>query len=229
MKIKSILSILAITVAAAGFSSCNQGDDGDNAEYYLDLMTVSATTDAGTVFTLRKNADSPLITLTTNQVISGDYVRQGYRVLVNYTADEQYKSGAISVQSTAPAIGYGLAIPQATSADFGDWNGEGVNVYDIWRTGMYLNVSLMASSTPSYKKCGIVLDSATMNSEYPEAHLYFVSNQSGEVSIYAYYLSYSLEDLFNNTSCKGLRLYYNDSTQPNGNILIENPYYSKPR
>lgn len=118
MKLKNLF---AAFVAAVIFftTSCNTSEPGTGTQIYIDIVTVQSRTETGTTFTCRKEADSPLATYFTSQVISGNFLKEGDRILIQYTADQgRYVSGNINVFAATTTAAPAHRFPRRTSSCF---------------------------------------------------------------------------------------------------------------
>ncbi|MCM1066151.1 MAG: hypothetical protein NC418_01090 [Muribaculaceae bacterium] len=225
MKTKVFIPLLLAIAAMIGLSSCNSNDDGPQTQIYLDIVTIKSTDATGTVLTLRKLNDSPLVTYTTTQPISGEVVKVGERIIISYTAENgRFENGPIKIYAAAPTIGKGGQIPAKSAADTGQWLTSSLNMNDVFRTGEYLNVVFLSYSAPNPKKCELVADEATLADEYPTVHLLYEPGDGQEMNDYAFYMSYNMNDIVKHDGCKGIKLVYKGSSGVTETKQVEYPY-----
>lgn len=221
MKLKNLL---AAFVAAVIFftTSCNTSEPGTGTQIYIDIVTVQSRTETGSTFTCRKEADSPLVTYFTSQVISGNFLKEGDRILIQYTADQgRYVSGNINVFAATTTAGAGAQVPEEDFLLLPNLKGSVVSMNSVWRTGTYLNAVFLARSASDYKTCRMVADQTTLNDEYPVIRIIFEPETGADESNYAFYMSYSISQILSRPGVKGVRVYYNDPAQKQEYVQIE--------
>lgn len=222
MKLKNLLAAFAAAIILMT-TSCNSDDVTPGTQIFLDIVTVQSKTDAGTVLTCRQGADTPLVTYTTSQVISGTYINEGDRILISYTAEQgRYVTGTISILAATTTAGAGEQVPEEDFLQIGNINGSAVNMNDIWRTGSYLNAVFLSYSSANYKTCRMVADKSTLNDEYPVIRIIFEPETGKDESEYAFYMSYSISDILDRQGVKGVRVYFNDPSKKQDYVQIEN-------
>ncbi len=222
MKTKVLLPLLLAIASLFSLTSCNSDDNGSTPQIYLDIVTIKSTDAAGTVLTMRENGDSPLVTYTTTQTISGEYVKAGDRIIISYTAENgRLENGPINIIAAAPTIGKGHAIAEKTAEETGQWLTSSLNMSDIWRTGEYINLVFLSHSSSTPKKCELVVDKATLEDEYPSVYLIFEPGDGSDVSDYAFYMSYSITEITDHANCKGVTINYKSSSGANTSKQIE--------
>lgn len=221
MKIKSLLS--AFVAAVILFTtSCNSDDPTPGTQIFLDIVTVASRTETGTVLTCRQGADTPLVTYTTTQAISGNFIKEGDRILISYTTElGRYVSGPISILAATTTAGAGAPVPEEDFLSIGDIKGTAVTMNTIWLTGNYLNAVFLAHSSTNYKTCRMVADTNTLDDEWPVIRIIFVPDSGTDESEYAFYMSYSVADIFARPNVKGVHVCFNDPSKKEQYVDIE--------
>lgn len=221
MKFKNLLAAFAAAVVLFT-SSCNSDEPVSGTQIYLDIVTLESRTEAGTTFTCRQAGDSPLVTYFTKQVISGNYLKEGERILIQYSTDKgRYVSGDINVFAATTTAGAGAEVPEEDFLQLPNLKGTAVNMSSIWRTGNYLNAVFLAHSSTNYKTCRMVADQTTLNDEYPVIRIIFEPDTGTDEAEYAFYMSYSISQILNRPGVKGVRVYYNDPSQKQDYVDVE--------
>lgn len=215
MNLKNIFLTTAVCAATLSLASCNSNDDpeGGRTVIYSNIVTVESVESTGASFSFQKMDDSPLITLTTTQSVSGDGVnllKKGMRIVLSYTpaSGEQYKSGPITAYQWVKTYGEGAQLPVEPASTTSGWYTNAVQQAMIQRTGPYLNAGIVSNDKPN--ECRIVVDEATVNDEYPKAYLIYKSSTPLPTN-YVFYVSYSMTDLMEHDNFKGLDVVYEDS------------------
>ncbi len=216
MNLKNIFLTTAVCSAALSMASCDSNNDpeGGGTVIYSNIVTVESVESTGAAFTFQKENDSPLITLTTTQSVSGDGVnllKKGMRIVLSYTpvSGEQYKSGPITAYQWVKTYGGGDQLPVVSASSTSGWYTNAVQQVMIQRTGPYLNAGIVSNDTP--EECRIVVDEATVNDEYPKAYLIYKSRNSPQPVNYVFYVSYSMTDMMERSTFQGLDVTYEDS------------------
>lgn len=216
MNLKNIFLTTAVCAATLSLASCNSNDvpEGGGTVIYTNIVTVESVESTGAAFTFQKENDSPLITLTTTQSVGGDganLLKKGMRIVLAYTpaSGEQYKSGPITAYQWVSAIGEGAQLPVVSASSTSGWSTNAVQQVMIQRTGPYLNAGIVSNDNPN--ECRIVVDETTVNDEYPKAYLIYKSSSGPMSRIFYYYVSYSMTDLMERSTFKGLEVTYEDS------------------
>lgn len=221
MKLKNLLAAFAAAIILMT-TSCNSDDVTPGTQIFLDIVTVKTKDATGAVFTCRQGADTPLATYTTSQTITGNFIKEGDRILISYTAEQgRYVTGNITVLAATTTAGAGAPVPEEDFLQITNLKGATVNMGNIWRTGTYLNAVFLAHSASDFKTCRMVADNTTLNDEYPVIRLIFEPETGTNESEYAFYMSYSISDIVNRPGVKGVRVYYNDPSQKQDFVEID--------
>lgn len=207
-KFTSLLLMIFMTIS---ISSCN--DDNKNgltipSNAVLDFATFVSSNDNGSVFTLQKDGDSPLITLTSTIAISTTDLKPGTRVLIQYApagSQEVYQSGAINLYGIA-RITNGNVEPKPLS-EIESWQSDGLKINIMTRTGQYVNVWAEAPIQREPKRFVLVADKTTVDSELVE--LYLVYQADNDMAAYGQvYASFDLSNVWNKPTCKAVKINY---------------------
>lgn len=220
MKINKLLFAAVLSLA---FFSCNEDtpDDGSQKEIYTDIVTLVKNDPGDVAFTFRKLDDSPTITLRSANQLDPKFYAIGTRLVMSYlpSSETHYLSDDITIYGLATAIGAGDPVAVVSPNGYAGWSSSFVNMNSIWRSGDYLNIVFTAESAPTPKKCVAVCDQTTIDSEYPEIHFIFEPESGNKVAEYAFYMSYSLADIYKDKNVKGVKVYFKDSAQA-GPVII---------
>lgn len=216
MKIKNFLLSLFAVATAAMFTACNTddpdnpNDPDNNRPVFTDIVTVSAINSNSTEFTFRKKDDSPLVTLTVNQAANTENVKIGDRLAISYYSDAntQYVSSVIQVIGITSTAGNGKDIPVGKAIDNNNWLSSTIMRPVLQRSGEYVNVQFFSDMYPESAKLKMVIDETTINDSYPNAYIIFSGSYGQSPFSYVYFMSYSLEELWNDPNVKGLNIIY---------------------
>lgn len=203
-------ALIPFVAAALSLASCdNGGDDIPSSPIYTDVVTVASMSPA-TVFTMTPPDGSQLVTLTYNGSINKEVFEVGDRVLISYQTDaERYQSGTINLAGIGLTFGEGKPFEEVTSASTGGFVSQEVNRAEAWRSGRYLNVAFTVNNNTMPAECRVVLDAETKNDEYPQLYLLYNQKTVTVAPETAFYMSYSLSEVFDLSSCKGVKFNYN--------------------
>lgn len=216
MNTKNFLLSLIAVATAFSFTGCNSDspfnpdDPGNNRPVFTDIVTVSEINTNSTVFTFRKIDDSPLVTLTVDQAANTENVKIGDRLAISYysEADEQYVSSDIKVLGITSTAGNGKDIPVGTAINNNNWQSSTISRPIIQRSGEYVNVQFFSYMHPDTSKLKLVIDEDTMHDSYPTAYVLFSGSYVQTPLSYVYFMSYSLDELWNDPDIQGLNIIY---------------------
>lgn len=220
MKKTFLASLMMLITLGFGLSSCSEADDPINfKDIVYDVVTIAAKTPDGTTFTFRKLGDSPLITLTTDQAITGQSAQVGKRVVIGYVPEGQrYESGTIKLVTIA--LAYGPELKSGTAESTSDWKSDPYTLVQLWRSGEYLNIQLLAAFSTEPSKFELYLDSNTADSEYPELHVVFRRDFTSEINRDVFG-SYDISSIWNLGSCKGVKVFYNTTAGVQSSLITK--------
>ena len=211
----NIFYLLILTIVMS-LTSCNGDLDGDSGSLSacFDIAIYGGSTDDGTVFTLREDGDSNLVTLISSTKIELDGVKVGDRVLLYYYPPQglQYVSGNISVVSCIQIINGD--IESKLAEDTSNWASDKVNMQKIWRTGQYLNIQCIGEIQSSPTAFTVAVDEETIDNVYPDVYVLFESDVNQSTTINAptktLYASYDISTVWNKSTCRGVNVHFNN-------------------
>lgn len=201
-------------------TSCSDDDkySGMPTSAVYDFVTIDSTSDKGSVFTMQKNGDSPLISYHAPVNFSKiEGISVGDRIILCYnrTDGETYTSGNIDVYGYALMSNTQKTAVKDSTAQSAGFACQPMKVNALWRTGRYINVDTEISVFMAARPKTFILaaDSTTLNDDVPKLHLYY-SNEDGNdgYSPYTIYGSFDINDLWSRNECKGVEIYYITST-----------------
>lgn len=204
------LLLSTLLAAAAILPSCNSDEPEPIPISFIDIVTLESSSPTGSTFTFRKIDDSPLITLTSNNLVStGDSVKRGLRLIMQYSpqSKKQYESGPVTIMGLSVAFGEGKQIKLATPEQTHNWASDNITVNNMWRSGEYLNLGIVGRTESDPRQYCLLIDSVTMETPVPEAHIIFEgtmgSQYAQQVLLYA---SYDISNIWNNPKYTGLKV-----------------------
>lgn len=211
---KKCYSLMVAMLAAIMLTACRDDDGARNHDYmYCDIVTVESASEAdGTLFTMQRYDDSPLISYTDSKWVAPEKI-VGQRVLIYYytESDRPYESGEVKTVSVKQITNGAVAGGDPTSPQ---WNADAVFLNSIWRTGIYLNMRMRVSYSAKPRYFALTADETTLNSEQPQ--LYLVHNLDGEPQSYMseIYASFDLSFVWDKASCRSVCVHVFDSNRP---------------
>lgn len=222
MKTKIALTfytVLAIILGAVALTSC--GDDKQSGDYpddvCLDFATFVSTSDQGSVFTLRKNGDSPLITLTAAVRIDTSKLKPDTRVLIQYVpsgGQAPYESGPITLYGIGLIVTGDIIAQPLTEIE--SWTSEPIKVTSITRSGEYLDVWAQGDYTSKITRFCLAADESTLGDDYPQLYIVFEGDE-GIGYPHQLYASFTLSSVWDLETCRGVTVNY---LTPSGNQSI---------
>lgn len=205
-------------------SSCNSSEDGPgtgNQRMFIDIVTYEAGSDHGSTFTFRQNGDSQLITLTTNQRLDASF-KVGSRVVIQYVPESntRYTSGPITVIQVLRTAGDGEEVPAKTAEQTSNWRSNPIKMQSVDRSGLYLDFIFTGSMGNRNINPSACVDATTVDSEYPVVHIIFGPDDSFSDKEYMFFGSYSIAELWNKPTTKGIMVYFKDETNTDKHVQL---------
>ena len=206
---KRIISYVYPAVAA--FLLCGCGDDQPAAIMTLtDIVTFEGYRSGQPVFTLQKNGDSPLVTLTGTTGHLSQTFSDGERLLLRYLPQngEAYTSGPVAVYGTG-RINYDKLRTGAVDG----WDADPVYMYALWRTGPYLNMECGVEYSDTPRLFFLILDETTAGDDIPQLYLMHDMGDAPDRFSRRIYASWDIGALWNLESCRGVTVHLRDSNR----------------
>lgn len=214
---RTFIYFLLIQSMAIWASSCKGDDEPSSAipqEAVYDFVTLVESSADGSVFTMRRNGDSPLISYYSDADFSGiQSIKAGDRLILCYGRidGEVYTSGKINVYGYGQLSSTDQNLLSGNPSDYNGWKCPPMKVNSLWRTGHYINldtrISLFQARRP--ETLVLVADEATCESEYPRLHIYYenAEDNDGE-NLYRVYASFDISEVWDKASCEGVTVSY---------------------
>lgn len=205
----AIPALFAALVIALLSTSCNKDDNNPvfPSDTLVDIVTLQSLSENGFTVTLRKENDSPLVTLTFNQKLTNLGIEVGERFLLEYKPESgiAYTSGPATAYAYRPIINGNLL--EGTAAEYNHWGTFSVELNSIWRTGEYINIMALCDYVNQPAKFALVVDEATLDSPIPDAYLIFEPDKGVDGSTKAAYASFDIKSIWNDSKYTGLRVF----------------------
>ena len=213
---RTIIYLLLLLTAAGALSTTGCRQDGpDSVEATLyDIVCLSEVSKNGTRFTLTKPGNDELITYSVNGVLDTTHVKVGERLLLAYRTHNlaPYTSGTIT------PVGYSLITNDTLTAGYidrvTDWNRDPVYLTSVWMSQHYLNLRARLPYDTKPRLLTVMVDSLTINDEYPDCYLIHRLEQPVNTFDRSYYMSFDVKSLCDRPSCRGFDLILNNSNLP---------------
>lgn len=209
-----------------GASSCNSDSDEPTEIAMFNDFATYTSSGTGSTFTLRKEGDSPLVTLTTSQNLPENQFKDGTRLFISYTpaTGQQYMSGPITLIGAMNVEGSGSTPEEKTAAETSDWLSDAINVASLMRTGDYINVQFTGALGSQTAVVHLYADAATIYDEIPEYHLIYGPYSGIATTTYVFYGSWNIGNVWNRSTCKGIKVMYrNAGGAMGGSVTITKP------
>lgn len=225
MKLKNLFIAASVTacVALTGCTTAHNEDGidpdhpngGSNTKVYVDIVTLeSSSSTSGTSLTLQRIDDAPKVTYFSLIDLPSSDFHTGDRIVISYTptSNDRFQSGPINIWEAMPTIGKGVLPYPKTSVQTLDWKTEHVEMYEMHRSGEYLNIIFNAEAYYGQVDAELVLDASTAESDLPEYYLLFNrKSQEPTTQKYAFYMSYKISDQWSRKETRGIRIKYTDT------------------
>lgn len=219
---KKIINFLFPALFAALFASCV--DDKKNellpGDLMIDIATYVASNETGSVFTVQKDGDSPIATLTSDYIINDKMFPPKSRVLIQYVPESgvAYESGPVELYSVQAV---NTTVKEGTETEYRGWNSDVVSVTSLWRTGNYINLWANIDVVSRPKTFELVLDTETIDTECPEYHIVFETD-GVDARRHTIYGSYDISQVWNLETCNAVKVYYADANGTSSTIFYKN-------
>lgn len=207
--LKHLLPLVVLVFAA----SCS--DDNNSGLPSLDgtfstIVTYEGSTDTGSTFTVTEPGTTVLTTFTSIRKFPTEgtgALAKGERVLIYYknTAEKRYASGAIDLRGIMKI--YNGKAELKTQSEISPLRVDFIDVKTVEMAGEYVDLVATAAAS-SAAVFGLYIDEATADDEFPVAYVVFSSDapSAAERTVYG---SFSVADVWNRSTCRGLRVRYN--------------------
>lgn len=219
-----LINYLLVALLTLTLGACNTNENNQKIAY-VDIMTLEATGESGSVLTFRLQGNSPLITLTCSKPFSQELV--GKRLVIIYTivSDTQRgEDGVIDIEQSGATFGGGDAPKVSTAGATDNWQSDEIELVQAELSGEYLNLGLTLNTNTSPRVFELYVDETTMDSDYPELHLVYEPQANSGGTSYSFFGSYNIGGLMNRPTAKGVKLTYNGFKEGEGTIIyVEKP------
>ena len=206
---KKHLSLILLLLLS--LTSCSDDEPSDTA-YLYDIVKLESDSQSGSVFTLCKPGSDKIITLTARQRVDTRKVPVGNRLLLMYVP----ASGAEAYQSCeVTAKGYGTIVngdlTMVEGSEIEGWDNGAVYLLSAWRAGNYLNIHCRLPYQQPPRSLSLMMPEIQADATYPD--VYLVDDADIDVATFerAYYASFDITTLIEDTDVKGFTLHLNNS------------------
>lgn len=212
MKLSKLMAIAAVLVAAIGLTACN--DDNDHNQIYFANIVTYQSSSAGYVnFSFQEMNDAQPIIIRAQVQMPAD-VLPGQRVFIQFTTDANGLTDGMVV-----TLNQCVSIPnvKATVNDPipDNWqNISSIYLQTIFRSGNWINLAALVPNNPQQSVTPkLLVDPATINSEYPEAYMIFenLTTEIGAVNNATFIATYDIADVWNLSTCAGIKIHVNNT------------------
>ena len=209
--IRRILGIIFVALlwVTTGCSDEPELDYGDFCEVFA---TYEGAEQGNATFSYCRYNDSPLLTLTAENVASLD-VDKGERLFIRYT---DLGSNGGENQRKIRLDGYTEIISDvvrsATADQIQGYTSTEIDVTSLWRSGTYLNLNSWVPFTGKRFLMMLVVDKSTLDSDTVDAEIIY--DVQGETQTFERkeYASFDIANLWNRETFRQLRVKVNDPT-----------------
>lgn len=206
-RIVNIIMLLALIVAPG----CSSDDNPSDEAVIYDIVCLARDSDDGSVFTLSKPGSDDVITLTTRQRIDTKLIPVGNRLLLRYVPDGgvAYQSGPVTVSGYGTIVNGNLT--RLPENDIEGWDATPVYLLSAWRSGNYLNIHARLPYDERPRAFTLAVPDTQSGNTFPD--LYLVHALEADVTTFsrAYYISFDISELVDDTLVDGFTLHVNNS------------------
>lgn len=208
-KIKGFL-FAALAMVMATLSSCNNGSGPGEPErpHYTMFATLLSFGSGACSLEVQEGPDTPRAILTANVTINGTPEAIGKRFLIYFTKDDDqpYVSGPINLLSMVEVINGKASI--ANMQEITNVTMDMNNMAYMSLTGKWLNLQMIANLASYPRTFGVYVDQSTLDKEYPQVYVGFVSDNNGSSYQYIVYGSFDLSPVLEMPDVCGFDLHY---------------------
>lgn len=213
----SIQYIMLLSIIALVLHACKSSDEPSPTiprEAVYDFVTLEESSENGSLLTMRKNADSPLISYFSDVDFSHiQTINDGDRLIICYNrADgETYTSGKITLYGYVLLNNSDQKMLCGYSSDYDGWRCPAMKIKSLWRTGTFINldadISVFHAGNP--ETFVIVADQATVDDDYPQLYIYYKNGDDNDGrNPYRVYASFDIAEIWETPSCRGVTINY---------------------
>ena len=204
MMMRRLVHILMCAVAVWSFSSCEKEESFNYGDFRYDMVTYAGENGKSSVFTFQSYEDSPLVTLTANNLTKSG-LKVGQRLFLNYIVDEDVNetTKVVDVKGFSKVTTDSIVfVPQEVLDTL---TRDKMKVVSAWRTGEYLNIRCRLEYTEKPRRLFLATNGEIDTEGVINA--YQIQNLMGAKTYYwlETYLSYYIGTAWNNENCKVLR------------------------
>lgn len=206
---KRIVRYMLPLLAALMLAGC--GDEDAPALMTLtDIVTFEGYSGGQPVFTLQKNGDSPLVTLTGTTGQLSQSFEAGERLLLRYLPQngEAYTSGSVAVRGIVR-----INNDKLRKGPLEGWDADAVYMYALWRTGQYINIECSVVYSGSPRQFFLLLDESTADDKIPQLYLMHNVGDAPDNFSRRIYASWNIGALWSLESCRGVTVHLRDSNR----------------
>lgn len=221
------------TAFVLGFAACS--DDKEISHIppsaVYDIVTLEATGDKGTTFSMQVSGDSPVITyLAPYDFSNSTQLKEGMRVMISYSRgdDPVYTSGIIDLYGYSLMSNTEQEILTGSSADYQGWKSQPIKIRSMWRTGSFINMQAELYTLRANKpeRFVIVADEATLADTYPELHVIFDNTEGNDgQNLQPVNASFDISKVWSASTAKGIVVYYHTPSGESSQVFEKNQLY----
>lgn len=218
---RPLLYIVLFPLIAIAMQAC-KGDDEPSSRIprsaVYDFVTLRESSEEGSVLTMRKNADSPLITYFSDIDFSRiQTIHDGDRLIICYDriGGEIYTSGNIVIYGYVQLSASDQKMLTGSYEEYSGWTCPPMKANALWRTGHFINLDADISVFQAHRPetLVIVADQATIDDGYPELYIYYKNEEKNDgENPYRIYASFDISAVWSKPSCRGVIVNYPDAS-----------------
>lgn len=219
--------LLGITASLCGCSDNEPSNSRIPTSAVYDFVTIDSSSSKGTVFSMQKSGDSPLITYYAPVDLStAENLGKGDRIIICYNrADgETYTNGNIDVYGYMRLANTEKGLVNDKAIQEQGFACPPLKINALWRTGHYLNVDAEISVFKALRPQKFILaaDSTTLTDDVPKLHLYYQNAEDNDgYSPFTIYGSFDIDDLWKQSECQGIEVFYITSSGEESQVFMK--------
>lgn len=207
----TLLLIALLTI----LPSCNDSD-GNSEKIYGTIVTYKGFHNNHSYFEFQQLNDSPVVTLYSTTMLSGDGAVEGKRMYITYTqGDRPYgQSGEITLRGLQGV--YENKVETASAADASVMTP--INLQAMVRTGTWINFQANEYAIQN-RAFTLKADQATVDTAMPVLYMSTTAKDDPSAYMATYLGSFDISSIWNNPTVEGVEIHVDNSFNPNNKVI----------
>lgn len=203
------ISLAVAALISIAFVSCNsKEDDGPTLYDFMLFSTLESISDNGCSFEVQKNSETAPVILTSSVQLDKSTYKAGNRYVIRYSceANEPFVAGPISLSAVLGCFSDTTVFSNVQ--EISDLSDDIIDVMGAELVGKWLNMTAVAPLIAGPKTFGAYVNEETLENEYPDVYVVFVSDNNSSYNRYQFFGSFDISNLIDINTVRGITLHY---------------------